>query len=254
MLEKFKNVAVIGAGTMGMGIAEVAATAGHNVKVYDLNSEFAEKSKQKMMDRLNSRVQRGKISKELSQQVNDHVSIVTTLSELSDSHLVIEAIVENIEIKQNLFKELQEKCNANTLYATNTSSISVTAIASVLNQPENMIGLHFFNPAPVMQLVEVIAGLKSSQENLEDGLELCRSWKKMPVLAKSTPGFIVNRVARPFYGEALKMLQEQVSNHATIDCVMKSAGFRMGPFELMDLIGIDVNLSVSKTVYQEMFY
>ena len=254
MLEKFKNVAVIGAGTMGMGIAEVAATAGHNVKVYDLNSDFAEKSKQKMMDRLNSRVQRGKISEELSQLISNHVSIVKTLSELSDSHLVIEAIVENLEIKQNLFKELQEICNVNTFYTTNTSSISVTAIASVLNQPENMIGLHFFNPAPVMQLVEVIAGLKSSQENLEDGLELCRSWKKMPVLAKSTPGFIVNRVARPFYGEALKMLQEQVSNHATIDCVMKSAGFRMGPFELMDLIGIDVNLSVSKTVYQEMFY
>ena len=254
MLEKFKNVAVIGAGTMGMGIAEVAATAGHNVKVYDLNSDFAEKSKQKMMDRLNSRVQRGKISEELSQLISNHVSIVKTLSELSDSHLVIEAIVENLEIKQNLFKELQEICNVNTFYTTNTSSISVTAIASVLNQPENMIGLHFFNPAPVMQLVEVIAGLKSSQENLEDGLELCRSWKKMPVLAESTPGFIVNRVARPFYGEALKMLQEQVSNHQTIDTIMQSAGFRMGPFELMDLIGIDVNLSVSKTVYQEMFY
>lgn len=254
MLNQFKNIGVIGAGTMGIGIAEVAATAGHKVKVYDVNNEFAVSSKQKMMKRLESRVSRGKITTDLMQLIDSNIVIESSLEGLQDADLVIEAIVEELSIKQNLFNNLQKICKENTLFATNTSSISVTAIASVLAKPENMIGLHFFNPAPVMQLVEVIAGLNSSQENLQLGMKLCHSWNKVPVLAKSTPGFIVNRVARPFYGEALKLLQEQLSGQHTIDAVMQSCGFRMGPFRLMDLIGIDVNLAVSKTVYAEMFY
>ena len=254
MLSKFKNVAVIGAGTMGIGICEVAASKGQKVYLYDLDHDFASKAKDTMENRLGSRVARGKISEQYKQQIIDHIIIVKNLNELHSCQLVIEAIVENLEIKQSLFKQLQDICNENTLFASNTSSISITAIASILSRPENMIGLHFFNPAPVMKLVEVVAGLKSSQVSLDNGMALCQLWQKTAVLAQSSPGFIVNRVARPFYGEALKMLQEQVATPITIDVLMTSAGFRMGPFVLMDLIGMDINLSVSETVFKSMYY
>ena len=254
MLNKFKIVGVIGAGTMGIGIAEVAASHGHQVFLFDLNHEFANSAKLTMTKRLLSRVERGKIKPEFRQQIIDKIVVVKDLNQLSNCQLVIEAIVENLEIKQSLFKDLEELCKENTLFASNTSSISITAIASALVNPENMIGLHFFNPAPVMKLVEVVAGLRSSQTSLNDGIALCDFWRKTAVLAKSSPGFIVNRVARPFYGEALKMLQEQVSNPQTMDALMTSAGFRMGPFTLMDLIGMDINLSVSETVFKSMYY
>lgn len=254
MLNKYKNIGVIGAGTMGIGIAEVAASVGHKVMLFDMNVGFANKAKAIMSKRLAFRVQRGKITQEHSQQIVNNIVIVDDISKLTDSQLVIEAIIENIEIKQKLFQQLQSLCIKGTLFASNTSSISITAIASTLENPENMIGLHFFNPAPVMRLVEVIAGLRSSQENLDTGVDLCKFWNKVPVLAQSSPGFIVNRVARPFYGEALKMLQEQVAAPEVIDAVMTSAGFRMGPFTLMDLIGIDINLAVSQTVFKSMYY
>lgn len=253
MLTRIKNLAVIGAGTMGIGIAEVAASCNQQVKVYDLNNAFANQAKKTMAKRLESRVQRGKITAEFRQNILDNIEIVADLNDLSSCDLVIEAIVENLEIKQNLFKQLQDICRQDTLFASNTSSISITAIASVLDKPENMIGLHFFNPAPVMKLVEVVAGLCSSKKNLDLGLQLCVFWNKTGVLAQSSPGFIVNRVARPFYGEAIKMLQEQVAKPEQIDAIMTSAGFRMGPFTLMDLIGIDINLSVSKTVFASMY-
>jgi 3-hydroxybutyryl-CoA dehydrogenase len=253
MLTQIKNIAVIGAGTMGIGIAEVAASCNQQVKIFDLNYEFAKQAKQTMAKRLESRVQRGKITTEFRQNVLDNIEVVANLPELSDSDIVIEAIVENLEIKQNLFTQLQFICSENTLFASNTSSISITAIASVLEKPENMIGLHFFNPTPVMKLVEVVSGLRSSKANLDIGIQLCHFWKKVPVLAQSSPGFIVNRVARPFYGEAMKMLQEQVAKPEEMDAIMTSAGFRMGPFTLMDLIGIDINLSVSKTVFANMY-
>ncbi|MCF6317696.1 MAG: 3-hydroxyacyl-CoA dehydrogenase [Proteobacteria bacterium] len=254
MLNKFTNIGVIGAGTMGIGIAEVAASKNHKVYLFDLNNDFAHSAKQTMSKRLASRVARGKITAEFSQQVTNNIVVVDVLSKFADCQLVIEAIVENLEIKQNLFKELEDICNLNTLFASNTSSISITAIAARLEKPENMIGLHFFNPAPVMKLVEVIAGLRSSQASLNDGVALCEFWNKTSVLAKSSPGFIVNRVARPFYGEALKMLQEDVAKPETIDALMVAVGFRMGPFTLMDLIGMDINLSVSETVFKSMYY
>ncbi len=253
MLTQIKNVAVIGAGTMGIGIAEVAASCKQQVKVFDLNHEFAKQAKQTMAKRLESRVKHGKITADFRQTLLDNIKIITELDELSDSDLVIEAIIENLEVKQKLFKQLQNICFEDVLFASNTSSISITAIASVLVKPENMIGLHFFNPAPVMKLVEVVAGLRSSKANLDLGIELCHFWNKVPVLAQSSPGFIVNRVARPFYGEAMKMLQEQVASLEVMDVIMTSAGFRMGPFTLMDLIGIDINLSVSKTVFASMY-
>ena len=254
MLSKFKNVGVIGAGTMGIGIAEVAASHMQQVYLYDVNFEFAKSAKNTMEKRLQSRVDRGKITPELFNAIVTNITVVDDINKLSDCHLVIEAIIENLEIKQNLFKQLQGICNEDTIFASNTSSISITAIASTLDKPENMIGLHFFNPAPVMKLVEVIAGLRSSKENLDDGMKLCKLWNKTAVLAQSSPGFIVNRVARPFYGEALKMLQEQLADPVTIDTLMTSAGFRMGPFALMDLIGMDINLSVSQTVFASMYY
>lgn len=254
MLVKFKDIGVIGAGTMGIGIAEVAASHNQQVYLFDLKPELAMKAKQTMEKRLQSRVERGKVSSEQRQSIIDNITVVDNFNKLSNCQLVIEAIIENLEIKQSLFNKLQDICNEDTLFASNTSSISITAIASVLDKPENMIGLHFFNPAPVMQLVEVIAGLRSSKDNLDNGLKLCEFWNKTAVLAQSSPGFIVNRVARPFYGEALKMLQEQLATPETIDALMTSAGFRMGPFTLMDLIGMDINLSVSQTVFASMYY
>ncbi len=238
---------------MGIGIAEVAANANQVVKVYDVNYDFAISQKNTVAQRLASRLKRGRITASQQQQILDNIQIVSDLSDLKDCRLIIEAIVENLKIKQNLLQELQEIVADDCLFASNTSSISITAIASVLDQAERMIGLHFFNPAPVMQLVEVVAGMKSSQQSLNDGLALCQLWQKTAVLTQSTPGFIVNRVARPFYGEALKLLQEQVAKVPTIDGIMRAAGFRMGPFRLMDLIGIDINLAVSKTVYAAMY-
>lgn len=254
MLNKFKNVAVIGAGTMGIGIAEVAASNGQHVKLFDLDQDFAKAAVQRMSKRLQARVDRNKISAQTRQFILDNLNVVSGLNDLNDCQLVIEAIVENLEVKQKLFGKLQTICSDDTLMASNTSSISITAIASVLNKPENMIGLHFFNPAPVMQLVEVVSGLRSSQKSLNHGLELCDFWNKTAVLSGSSPGFIVNRVARPFYGEALKMLQEKVTTPEKMDALMTSAGFRMGPFTLMDLIGMDINLSVSQTVFKSMYY
>jgi 3-hydroxybutyryl-CoA dehydrogenase len=246
-------VGVIGAGTMGIGIAEVAASKGQTVYLYDVNTEFAINAKATMEQRLQSRVQRGKLSVEHMQQIIQRIVLVDQLEGLASADLVIEAIVENLPIKQEVFKQLEAICGEGTLFASNTSSISITAIASVLIKPENMIGIHFFNPAPVMRLVEVVAGLKSSESKLLLAKQLCEFWGKIPVVTQSTPGFIVNRVARPFYGEALKMMQEQYAEPAVIDLLIKNAGFKMGPFTLMDLIGIDVNLAVSKTVYAAMY-
>ncbi len=254
MIEDIKKVGVIGAGTMGIGIAEVAASHNQQVYLYDLDFEFANDAKSTLAKRLQSRVNRNKISPERRQSIVDNVFVIADLNKISDCQLVIEAIIENLEVKQKLFKKLQGICHPDVLFASNTSSISVTAIAAALDKPENMIGLHFFNPAPVMKLVEVIAGLKSSKTNLDKGLQLCKHWDKTAVLAQSSPGFIVNRVARPFYGEALKMLQERLFTPETMDALITSAGFRMGPFTLMDLIGIDINYSVSQTVFASMYH
>ena len=254
MQNKFKNIGVIGAGTMGIGIAEVAASHNQKAYLFDLNNDLANSAKASMSKRLSSRVERGKITENQKQAIVDNIIVIDDVNQLSVCELVIEAIVEKLSVKQSVFKELENICQDSTLFATNTSSISVTAIASCLKYPENMIGLHFFNPAPVMKLVEVIAGMRSSQKNIDAGIDLCYFWNKTPVLAQSTPGFIVNRVARPFYGEALKMLQEQVAEPQTIDALMTSAGFRMGPFTLMDLIGMDINLSVSQTVFKSMYF
>lgn len=254
MINDIKIVGVAGAGTMGMGISEVAAVNGCKVLVYDINESYAQKSHQALKDRLKKRTIKGKITQEKADEIAAAIKVVSSLDDFLVCDLVVEAVIEKLDVKRELFQKLEQIVSENSLLATNTSSISVTAIASVLNEPSRLFGLHFFNPAPVMKLVEIISGLKTDDEAIQVARQLCKSWKKIPVVAKSTPGFVVNRVARPFYGEALKMYQEQLASHVHIDAVLaKCAGFRMGPFALMDLIGIDVNYAVSKTVFEAMF-
>ena len=250
----YQTVAVIGAGTMGIGIAEVAAQHGHQVLLYDVNQDQLQQALIHMEKRLNKRVERGKINADQVRRVMDAMQAVDDVQGLSPADLVIEAIIENLDIKQKLFTQLESICSEQAVLASNTSSISITAIAGCLQKPERFIGIHFFNPAPVMKLVEVISGRRSDPLVIDAIMQLCQDWGKVAVAAKSTPGFIVNRVARPFYGEPLKLYQEGLADFATVDVVLQqAAGFRMGPFTLMDLIGIDVNFAVSQTVYAAMF-
>jgi 3-hydroxybutyryl-CoA dehydrogenase len=249
------QVAVIGAGTMGAGIAQVAAQAGHNVLLYDAIDDAAEKGIGKIGGGLLRQVERGKMTGDDVDKILARLNPVTKLADLSPAGLVIEAIVEDMDIKQGLFKNLEDICGDETILATNTSSLSITAIASTLARPENFVGMHFFNPAQIMKLVEVISGASTSNAVADMIFDTALSWGKKPVHATSTPGFIVNRVARPFYAESLKVLEEQGADVATIDAIMKeSAGFRMGPFELMDLIGNDVNLAVTKSVFKSFYF
>lgn len=253
-IDQIKKVAVIGAGTMGIGICEVAAVHEQDVLLFDVNQAAAEQAIENMSARMDNRVARGKITAAFKANVMSRIQVANELSELSQADLVVEAIIENLKIKQDLFQQLETICSSDCLLASNTSSISITAIAAGMKSPERLFGLHFFNPAPVMKLVEVISGLLTDKKHLQTGKALCEFWGKIPVVASSSPGFIVNRVARSFYGEPLKMCQEQLASVETMDAVMtQAAGFRMGPFTLMDLIGIDINYSVSQTVYQAMY-
>lgn len=247
-------VGVIGAGTMGAGIAQVAAKAGHDVLLYDAFEGAAQKGLAGVDKGLSRLVERNKMSRDDKEALLGRIRCVDALEDLSPSGLVIEVIVENLDIKQKVFAELEEICGDDTILATNTSSISITSIAAKLKRPERLVGMHFFNPAPIMKLVEVVSGLATSPKIAKTIYETAQTWGKQAVFARSTPGFIVNRVARPFYGEALRILQEGACDVATIDGVMREAGgFRMGPFELMDLIGHDVNFAVTKSVFAAYF-
>jgi len=250
-----KKVAIIGAGTMGSGIAQVAGTAGCSVKLYDLKTEAlqnAQNSLEKIMDRL---VEKGKIDQKEKQRIENNIEYVDTLKKLKDSEWVIEAIVENLDIKKNVLSTLEKFVSDECIIATNTSSLSVASIASSLQKPERCIGIHFFNPAPLMNLVEVIPAIQTSDETLKISVETIKNWGKTVAVTKDTPGFIVNRVARPFYGEALRIYEEGIASFAEIDHVMKEeGGFKMGPFELMDFIGNDVNYTVTETVFEAFYY
>lgn len=244
------SVGVIGAGTMGIGIAQVAASAGHDVMLFDVNAEASSRALSALHQRLQQRVDAGKADADITQQLLARIQIVTALTELAPCTLVIEAIAERLEIKQNLFRDLEAICSPQTLFASNTSSLSITAIASALKHPQRMAGLHFFNPAPVMKLVEIVRGLETDADTLNALRELAVAWKKQPVVCRSTPGFIVNRVARPFYAETLRALEEQIATPATLDAVLRDAGgFAMGPLQLTDLIGHDVNYAVTESVF-----
>lgn len=249
------KVAVIGSGTMGSGIAQVAAASGCSVQLFDTNPDTLAKSQSGLNDSLSKLVEKGKITAEHKDRILSNTSYVTALSGLADADLVIEAIVENLDIKQQVFSALESIVSENTILASNTSSLSITSIAAACKKPERVIGIHFFNPAPLMQLVEVIPAVQTSVETLERTVDTISAWKKTVAVAKDTPGFIVNRVARPFYGEALRIYEEGVADFPTIDWAMKSfGGFRMGPFELMDFIGNDVNYTVTETVFTAFYF
>ncbi len=250
-----KKVGIIGSGTMGIGIAQVAATAHCKVFLYDANFSQTEKSLKNLKTTLDKLAEKGKISAEKSLEIFNQIKPCEEIKELKDCDLVIEAIIENKEIKQNVFSELETYVSEKCVLGSNTSSISITSLQSELKNPERFIGIHFFNPAPLMPLVEVIPGLLTENNLAQEIVDLMKSWGKSPIIAKDVPGFIVNRIARPFYGEALRIVEENLATPEQVDDAMKSLGnFKMGPFELMDLIGIDVNFSVTKTVYQDYFF
>jgi len=250
-----KKIAIIGSGTMGSGIAQVAATAGCHVHLYDTNHAALEKSENNLEITLSKLVEKSKIDETEKNRIINNISYATTFAELSHSDLVIEAIVENLDIKRKLFSELEDYVAPETILASNTSSLSIASIAASCQKPERVIGIHFFNPAPLMQLVEVIPAIQTSQEVLEQTVQTISDWKKVVAIAKDTPGFIVNRVARPFYSEALRIYEEGKADFATIDWAMKTiGGFRMGPFELMDFIGNDVNYTVTETVFTAFYF
>jgi len=247
-------VGIIGSGTMGSGIAQVAATAGCTVKIYDTNKDALNKSKSNLERILNRLIEKGRIDSEEKNRIQNNIRYVNSLKELSDSELTIEAIVESLAIKQKVFSELEGFVSEDCIIASNTSSLSIAPIASSLQKPDRCIGIHFFNPAPLMRLVEVIPAIQTSEEVLEKSVSIIKGWAKIVAVAKDTPGFIVNRVARPFYGEALRIYEEGIADFAAIDHAMKTiGGFRMGPFELMDFIGNDVNYTVTETVYNAFY-
>lgn len=249
------KVGIIGSGTMGSGIAQVAATSGCKVKLYDTNQAALDKAKTALEKILNRLVEKTRIDEAEKLRIQNNILYVDNLKELSDSSLTIEAIIENLDIKKNLFSELESYVSKDCIIASNTSSLSIASIASSLQKPERCIGIHFFNPAPLMKLVEVIPAIQTSKEVLDKSIKTISNWKKTVAVAKDTPGFIVNRVARPFYGEALRIYEEGIADFATIDYSLKAiGGFRMGPFELMDFIGNDVNYTVTETVFSAFYF
>lgn len=249
------NVAVIGAGTMGSGIAQVAAQAGHIVVLFDTRKEAVDKALAGLRKTLDKLVEKGKFTAEQADGIQGRITPASDLKDLAGSGLVIEAIIEDLGIKQKLFAELEGIVAKDAILATNTSSLSVTAIAGGLQHPERFVGLHFFNPAPLLPLVEVVPGLATAPDLAQRCAALMTAWGKAPVICKDTPGFIVNRVARPYYGESIRIFEEGIADMTTIDAALRTyGGFRMGPFELMDLIGNDINFTVTKTVWESFFY
>lgn len=247
-------VVVIGAGTMGAGIAQVAATAGHNVRLFDARPGAANSALAGIHQSLEKLEAKGRLPAGTKAAASARIEILQALKGIGDAGLVIEAIVEDLAIKQELFEAIEAQVGDGCILATNTSSLSVTAIAGSLDRPERLIGMHFFNPAPLMALVEVVSGLATSAGVTDTVQATAIAWDRTPVRARSTPGFIVNRIARPFYGESLRVLQEAAADVATIDTVMREAGgFRMGPLELMDLIGHDVNYAVTRSVFEACY-
>ncbi len=249
------KVGILGAGSMGIGIAQIAATNGHEVILCDNNGAAMERSLDNLKSILNRQVEKGRMEQQEVKAIIGRIQPTGIMNEFNDCHIVIEAIVENLSIKREVFQKMEEVVSETCVLATNTSSLSVAAIAASCKQPSRVLGVHFFNPAPLMKLVELIPAVQTNPVVLENTRNLINSWDKVAVVTKDTPGFIVNRVARPFYGEALRLLDEGIANIATIDWAMTSlAGFRMGPFTLMDYIGNDVNYIVTETVFAAFYY
>lgn len=254
-IQEIKTIGVIGSGTMGSGIAISSSVSGFKTIVFDISEEVLGKAKSSISNDLSKAVEKKKLSEEKKAETEKNIRYTSAMNDLSLCGFIIEAAPEDIELKKEIFQKLDSICSKETILSTNTSSLSVTRISVfVKNNPERVVGMHFFNPANIMKLVEVVKGDFTSEECIKITSDLAQKMGKVPVIAKDTPAFIVNRIARPFYGESLKILGEGTSDHTLIDKVMKSCGgFPMGPFELMDLIGIDINFSVTKSVYESFF-
>ena len=247
-------VAVVGAGAMGAGIAQVAAAAGHVVKLVDAREGAAATAIDGIRAQYRKLADKGRMTAEAAEAAGQRLVAASGLGDLADAALVVEAIVENLEAKRTLYRELEGIVGDDCIFGTNTSSISVTSIGATLRRPERLAGLHFFNPAPLMALVEIVSGLATDKAVADTLFATAAAWGKTPVHARSTPGFIVNRVARPYYAEALRVLNEGGADCATLDALMRDCGgFRMGPFELMDMIGDDVNFAVTRSVWNAFY-
>ena len=250
-----KVVGVIGAGTMGIGIAQVAVQNNKQVVVIESNEEVLNKSQLNLFKTFEKLVEKEKLTSEEVNLYKNALTFTTDYNVLKDADLVIEAIVENLEVKHSVFKKIEEIVNDSCILASNTSSLSIASISSALKNPSRFLGIHFFNPAPLMALVEVIPGVQTNYNITDLVKQEILSWNKKAVLVKDTPGFIVNRVARPYYGEALRIYEEGIADFATIDWAMTHfGGFRMGPFTLMDYIGNDINYTVTETVFEAFYY
>ncbi len=249
------KVGIIGSGAMGSGIAQVAAMAGHEVHVYDANPVAAQAAASNLKKSLQKLVEKGKCTQENADQILANIFFQSSIDKLNSCSLIIEAIVEDLSIKKEVFVAIESIVSDTCILASNTSSLSIASIASACKNPERFIGIHFFNPANIMPLVEIIPAIQTDDKITQQSIDLIKSWGKTVVVCKDTPGFIVNRVARSFYGEAIRMMEEGIADIATIDWAMKEiGGFKMGPFELMDFIGHDVNYKVTETVWEQLFY
>lgn len=252
-IDRIQTVGIVGAGTMGQGIAQVCALSGFQVLLYDIKEELVTKGITSIEKNLQGSVEKKKITEEQKQESLKKITACLALSSLK-ADLIIEAALENLEIKRKIFLQLEEVNSPDCILTTNTSSIPVTQIGSVLKRPGQFAGLHFFNPATIMKLVEIISGVSTSPEIVKTLKQFSGKLGKVSVLAKDSPGFIVNRVARQFYVESLKIVEENVTDLKTVDTLLKATGFKMGPFELMDLIGVDTNFSVTSSMYQSFHF
>ena len=249
------KIGILGSGSMGSGIAQVASQSGHEVVLFDTNAEQLDKAKGKLAKIMARLIEKGRVTSQDSEAIQNRITYITSMNDFAGSGLIIEAIIENIDIKKKVFADLENIVGGNCILASNTSSLSIASIAAACTKSDRVIGIHFFNPAPLMPLVEIIPAIQTSDATTTTARDLIDSWKKITVLTKDTPGFIVNRVARPFYGEALKIYEEGVADFATIDWAMTElGGFRMGPFTLMDYIGNDINYTVTETVFKAFYY
>ena len=244
-----KTIAVVGAGTMGSGIAQVAAQSGHSTILFDLNKAILEKAAINIKKSLQYLTNKKSISAEQEEQIFKNILFTSNINDCI-ADLIIEAIVENAPAKIELFNTLSTFNSTTTIFATNTSSLSITQIQAGIICPERVVGMHFFNPAPAMKLVEIIKGHQTNAATLQAIAALCNNMNKVPVICKDSPGFIVNRIARQYYLEAMQLVEEGIATFENIDTVMEATGFKMGPFKLMDLIGLDINLAVSKSIYE----
>ncbi len=255
MTDMSSSIGIVGAGTMGAGIAHVAAVHNFSVSLYDVNESVILGAVSRITADMKKGVEKQKLSQEEMNGALSRIHPRTKLSDLGHCDIIIEDILEELRIKKDLFRHLEQDTKPTAILATNTSSISITAIASATKKPERVVGLHFFNPVHLIKLIEVVQGSQTSEETMQRMIEFGEKLGKTCVRTKDTPGFIVNRVASPFYGEALRILGEGIASVEDIDCIVKGeGGFKVGPFELMDLIGIDVNYAVTQSVYEQFFH